>query len=199
MNTVPNRPFKAIVFDLDGTMIDSAPDLRVALNRLLAEHGRPALDLASVIKMVGDGVRKLVERGFAATGAAAPDADLDALTEKYLGFYEGHAADLSRPFPGVLAALAHFHGHGVALGVCTNKPHAATMEILKTFGMDGYFQAVVGGDSLDGIRKPDPRHLLAALEGLGVTADEAVMVGDNEHDMAVARASGVPVVAVAFG
>jgi len=199
MNSVPNRPFKAIVFDLDGTLIDSAPDLRVALNHLLAEYGRPALELAPVVKMIGDGVRKLVERGFAATGPAAPDAELDGLTERYLHFYEGHAADLSRPFPGAEAAVAHFHGRGLALGVCTNKPQAATMEILKTFGLDGYFQTVVGGDFLDGIRKPDPRHLLAVIERLGVTPHEAVMVGDNEHDMAVARAAGVPVVAVTFG
>lgn len=199
MNSVPSRPFKAVVFDLDGTLIDSAPDLRLAANHLLAENGRAPLTVGQVIKMVGDGVRKLVERAFAATGDAVSGADLDALGERFLHFYEGHAADLSRPFPGAEAAVAHLHGQGCVLGVCTNKPRQPALEILDALGLGGYIHTVLGGDSLDGIRKPDPRHLLATIERLGATPGEAVMVGDNENDVAVARAAGVPVIAVTFG
>ncbi len=199
VNSAPSRPFNAVVFDLDGTLIDSAPDLRVAANHLLAENGRSPLTVEQIIKMVGDGVPKLVERTFRATGDAVSGAQLDALGERFLHFYEGHAADLSRPFPGAVAAVAHLHGLGCVLGVCTNKPHAPAVAILDALGLGGYIHGVVGGDSLDGIRKPDPRHLLATIERLGATPDEAVMVGDNENDVAVAQAAGVPVIAVTFG
>lgn len=199
VNSVPGRPFKAIVFDLDGTLIDSAPDLRLASNHLLAENGRSPLTVEQVIKMIGDGVPRLVERAFQATGDGVSGTDLVAHVERFLNFYEGHAADLSRPFPGALAAVAHLHGQGCVLGVCTNKPHAPAVAILDALGLGGYIHTVLGGDSLDGIRKPDPRHLLATIERLGVTPGEAVMVGDNENDVAVAQAAGVPVIAVTFG
>ncbi len=198
-NSVPGRPFKAIVFDLDGTLIDSAPDLRMAANHLLTENGRSPLTVEQVIKMIGDGVPKLVERAFQATGDGVSGVDLVAHVERFLHFYEGHEADLSQPFPGALAAVAHLHGLGCVLGVCTNKPHAPAVAMLDALGLGGYIHTVVGGDSLDGIRKPDPRHLLATIERLGVTPGEAVMVGDNENDVAVARAAGVPVIAVTFG
>ena len=199
MNSVPSRPFKAVVFDLDGTLIDSAPDLRLSANRLLAENGRTPLSVEQVIKMVGDGVRTLVERAFEATGDGVSGAELDALGERFLHFYEGHAADLSRPFPGALDAVAHLHGLGCVLGVCTNKPHRPAVSILHALGLGGYIHTVLGGDSLGGIRKPDPRHLLCTIERLGATPGEAVMVGDNENDVAVARFAGVPVIAVTFG
>jgi phosphoglycolate phosphatase len=190
--------YDAIVFDLDGTLIDSEPDLRAAMNQTLAAYGREAVTRAQVIMMIGDGVPKLVERGFEATGDL-PVEGLDHAVEHFLGFYEGKAAELSTPFPGALAVLEDLQGLGLKLGVCTNKPQKPTEEILQVFGIKKHFSAVVGGDSLDGIRKPDGRHLAAVLERLNVATDRAVMVGDNHNDAATAQALGVPFVAVSFG
>jgi len=190
---------KAVVFDLDGTLIDSAPDLRVALNKLLAEHGRPPISVQQVKMMVGDGAAKLVERGFAATGSAPAFDQLPALTTAFLGFYEGNSADLTRPYPGVMVTLAALKARGLALGVCTNKPEAATREILQDLDMDEFFGAVLGGDSIDGARKPDPRLLQGVLDMLGVGSGQAVMVGDAANDIGAARALGIPAIAVSYG
>lgn len=190
--------FDAVVFDLDGTLMDSEPDLRAALNHTLAAHGRGAVGRDQVIMMIGDGVPKLVERGFEATGGP-PSAGLDRAVAEFLEFYEGEAAVLSTVFPGVVAALRHLQSLGLKLGVCTNKPERPTREILGTFELAGFFGAVVGGDSLNGVRKPDRRHLAAVLDNLAVASDRAVMVGDNHNDAATARALGVPFIAVSFG
>ncbi len=198
METAARQARKAIVFDLDGTLIDSAPDLRLALNRVLAARGRRDLGLDEVIGMLGDGAAKLVERAFAATGGLA-DGEVAALIGEFLDAYEGHGAELTRPYPGVRAVLARLREDGYGLAVCTNKPQRPSEEILAELGLDGFFSAVVGGDAVEGARKPDPRHLTAALRALGAAPRDAVMVGDNENDVAVARAAGVPVIAVAFG
>ncbi len=190
----------AVVFDLDGTLIDSAPDLRTAVNRMLAEKGRRALGLGAVTAMVGDGVHKLVERALTATGDGAPaGGELARATRRFIEFYEGHGAVLTRAYAGAVEALKCLRGEGYALGICTNKPQGPTREILDALGLGGYFSAVLGGDTLDGVRKPDPRHLLAAVERLGATPDRAVMVGDTENDVAAARGAGIPVIVVAFG
>ena len=184
--------FKAVVFDLDGTLIDSAPDLRVAVNKLLAEHGRLPLTLDQVKMMVGDGAAKLVERAFDATGGAPAGSDPAGLTTRFLAFYEGHSADLTRPYPGVEETLSDLKARGLALGICTNKPEAATLEVIRELNLDGFFDAVLGGDSIEGARKPDPRMLQAVLDTLGVGASEMVMVGDAANDVGVARAARRP-------
>ncbi|MFB3150223.1 MAG: HAD-IA family hydrolase, partial [Alphaproteobacteria bacterium] len=117
----------------------------------------------------------------------------------FIDFYEGHGAVLTRAYAGAVEALKRLSDEGYALGICTNKPHRATCEILGALDLEGYFSAVLGGDSLEGVRKPDPRHLLAAVERLGAARETAVMVGDTENDVAAARGAGVPVIAVAFG
>ena len=171
------REIEAVVFDLDGTLVDSAPDLQTAINRLLAEDGRRPLELDEVIGMIGDGATKLVERAYAATGGAGRDpADL---TGRFLAHYEGNAAVRTRPFPGVPETLAELGRRGMALGVCTNKPEAATREVLRDLDLARWFGAVVGGDSLPGVRKPDAAPLLAVLEQLNAAPAAAVMVGDN--------------------
>ncbi|MEK9752798.1 MAG: phosphoglycolate phosphatase [Rhodospirillaceae bacterium] len=193
-----SQRFNAVVFDLDGTLIDSEPDLRAALNKTLAESGRASVTRPQVVKMIGDGVPKLVERGFDATGGPPVDG-LEAAVKRFSANYEGHTSALSEVFPGVPAALAELKRQGLRLGVCTNKPQKPTEEILADFGLAGLIDAAVGGDALGGVRKPDGRHLAAVLEKLDAAPDRAVMVGDNHNDAGVARALGVPFVAVSFG
>ncbi|WP_374449512.1 phosphoglycolate phosphatase [Stella sp.] len=192
------RRFPAIVFDFDGTLVDSADDLRTALNRLLAEAGLPPHPIAAVRRMIGDGVAKLVERGFAAAGRPVAADELAAQTRHFLAIYEPISADSTRPYPGVPETLAALVGAGHRLGLCTNKPERASRLMLARLGLDRFLSSVVGGDTLP-VKKPDPAPLLAAIAGLGLSPSAALMVGDNEHDVATARAAGVPVVAVSWG
>jgi phosphoglycolate phosphatase len=196
----PSCPgLKAVVFDLDGTLIDSAPDLASALNRLLAREGLGPVALAQVQTMIGDGVAKLVERGFAVRGRNLSAGELGDLARRYVADYEPNSAVETRPFPGAREALGELRAAGLALGVCTNKPEAATRAILAAFGMDPFIAAVVGGDTLPGARKPDPATLRETLARLGAGAGQAIAVGDSPNDVAAARAAGVPIVAVSFG
>lgn len=198
--TVSSIPsFAGIAFDFDGTLIDSAPDLRAALNRLLAHEGLDPLALPQVAAMIGDGVAKLVERGFAAAGRPVADTALDALATRFTADYEINACVETRPFPDVRRTLEKLRGDGARLAVCTNKPERATREILVALGLDALFAAVVGGDTVPGARKPAPEPLAAALRMLGVAPADAAMVGDSTNDVATARALGIPVVAVGYG
>jgi phosphoglycolate phosphatase len=187
-----------IVFDLDGTLIDSAPDLQAAANTVLREHGRAALDLATIRRFIGDGVRKLVERAFAATGPALDDAALDRATAHYVGLYEAAASVLTRPYDGVAATLGRLSAAGLRLAVCTNKPAAAADIVLGELGLKPFFAGISGGDSV-AHRKPDPAHVLDALARIDGVVAEAVMVGDNEHDIAAGKAAGLATVAVTYG
>lgn len=188
----------AVVFDLDGTLIDSAGDLAAALNRMLGEAGRPTVALAQVKRMIGDGSAKLIERGFAATGSVPAPAILKARLARFLELYEADSANLTRPYDGVAETLAALARRGLKLGVCTNKPDAATRRVLDELDLGSHFAAVAGGDAF-AVRKPDPGHLLGLLDRLGVSPDAAIMVGDNEHDAAAARAAGLPIVLVSYG
>ncbi|MFL5224252.1 MAG: HAD hydrolase-like protein, partial [Microvirga sp.] len=151
---------EAILFDLDGTLVDSAGDLRDALNALLAEEGLAPLDLQGVKGMVGDGVAKLVERGLAARGASLDR--LPARVARFMALYEPNAARLTRPCPQVAETLESLRQRGLRLAVVTNKPHAATMRILEALDLARFFDAVVGGDTLSR-RKPDAAPLLHAM------------------------------------
>ncbi|WP_316980024.1 phosphoglycolate phosphatase [Shumkonia mesophila] len=201
MNHLPGPGPQAIVFDLDGTLIDSAPDLQAAINRTLAADGRPPLSVEAVKAMVGDGVPKLVERAFAATGGL-PGGGADALAAWVARFgedYENCGFPLTRPFAGTLPVLAALGDAGFKLALCTNKPQAATVEILDRLDLARFFDAVVGGDAVPGVRKPHPGHLLAALAALGVEPARAAMVGDHLNDLSCARGAGMPVVLCAYG
>jgi phosphoglycolate phosphatase len=161
--------------------------------------GRRALALDEVIGMIGDGAAKLVQRAFHAAGGALDEDALQSLTTRFLSFYEGHATDSTRPYPEVPEVLATLREENWSLGVCTNKPERAAREVLRDLDLAGFFDAVVGGDSLEGVKKPDPRLLLAVLHRLEASSAEAVMVGDNANDVQVARAAGVPVIIRAGG
>ncbi|MCS6987330.1 MAG: phosphoglycolate phosphatase [Sphingomonadaceae bacterium] len=186
-----------VVFDLDGTLVDTAPDLAAALNHALAVLGRPPVAPASVRTMVGRGARALLERGLATTGGASPEL-VEAGLDPFLDHYRAHIARLSRPFPGVEPTLDRLAAAGRRLAVCTNKPEALTHALLAKLGWTGRFAAVLGADSRP-FRKPDPRHLWAAIEAAGGSPADAVFVGDTAVDLATARAAGVRFVLAAFG
>ncbi|MGH6962616.1 MAG: HAD hydrolase-like protein, partial [Dongiaceae bacterium] len=166
-----------LIFDLDGTLIDSAPDLHQSLNAVLREQGRAGVQLADVRSMVGDGAARLVERGFADTGAPVDRAALPGLVERFLHHYAAGRHAMTTAFPGVAETLTELADAGCRLGVCTNKPYRPTLEILDILGLAGRFGAVTGGDSLT-VRKPHPGHLLTTIDMLGGRPGDAVMVGD---------------------
>lgn len=196
MNAITRFP--AVIFDFDGTLIDSAPDIAQALNHVLAAAGRPVLALDDVKMMIGDGAPVLVECGFAATGPALTGAALVTQQQQFMAVYADLPADPACLYPGVIDTLMALKAAGHRLGLCTNKPAAITHDLLPELGLYGFFDAVAGGDTVAD-RKPHPAPLLWVMERLGVGADAALMVGDNANDVATARGAGIPVVAVSYG
>lgn len=189
-------PLRALLLDLDGTLVDSARDLQEALNAMLAEEGLRPVGLEECKGMIGDGGGKLVERALAATGG--DPARQPACLARFLARYEAEPTRHTRPYPGVVETLERARARGLKLAVVTNKPEAATHLVLEALGLAGLFDAVVGGDTLPR-RKPDPDPVLLALDRLGVAPGDALMVGDNHHDVNAARAAGVASVAVTYG
>lgn len=190
------RRLDVVVCDLDGTLIDSAPELAAALNEILTGHGRPGVTIAEVKTMIGDGIAKLVERGFIATGAPLAADELAAAARQMEELYTTAAP--SELYPRVLETLDRLRQRGCKLAVCTNKPLAPALQILDGLGIRDYFASVVSGDSL-GARKPNPAPLRAILDELGTTPASAVMVGDSAIDVITAKAAGVTVIAVSYG
>jgi phosphoglycolate phosphatase len=187
-----------VVFDLDGTLVDTAPDLIGALNQILGEHGHPGLPLESARVVVGHGARAMLERGFAAVGESLAPARLNRLFERFIELYTGRIALESRPFPGAVAALDRLAGAGARLAVCTNKRTDLSLELLEALDLRRRFAAIIGPD-LAPAPKPDPRHLIAAIEAAGAAAAGAVMVGDSRADAEAALGASIPMVAVSFG
>ena len=187
-----------LLCDLDGTLVDSAPDLADSLNRALAAAGRRTLAYDTVRRFIGDGTRKLVERGFAATGAPLAEPALDAALARFMADYSKHAIDNTRPYPDVVETLARLRQDGIVLGICTNKPEAPTRSMLAALDLARFFAGISAGDSCSA-RKPDPGHVQDALARIGATPDRAAMVGDSEHDVAAGRAAGLKTIAVTYG
>jgi phosphoglycolate phosphatase len=188
-------PFDVVVFDLDGTLADTAPDLAASLNHVLAELGRPGVPAESVRHLIGHGARALLRRGLAATGEVS-----EALVERgyplFLEYYGAHICDGTAAYEGLQQALDEMADAGAALAVCTNKNEALTSKLIAALGWESRFAAVVGGDSLP-VRKPDPGPLLEAIARAG--GGRAAFVGDSIVDADTARAAGVKFVAVSFG
>jgi phosphoglycolate phosphatase len=189
---------RTIVFDLDGTLVDTAPDLLASLNVLLAREGLDPVDPAAGRTMIGGGIKPLIERGLAQQGRVFTPAHVDDLFAVYVAHYAEHIADLSRPFPGVETALDAFAARQDRLAVCTNKLAWLAVRLLDRLGLSERFDAICGQDTFR-VRKPDPEVLRLTVEAAGGTLADAVMVGDSATDIRTARAAGVPVVAVDFG
>ncbi|MEW6389785.1 MAG: HAD-IA family hydrolase [Pseudomonadota bacterium] len=187
-----------IAFDLDGTLVDTAPDLVGSLNAILAQESLPALPFDEVRLMVGRGARALLERGFAAAGAPLDAEHAPALVQRFIALYLTRIADESAPFPGVVETLTELKGAGARLVVCTNKLTHLSVALLDATGLTPFFDAVVGADSAPAA-KPDGRHVAAAVAAVGGDVARAVMVGDSINDALGARNAGVPSVLVSFG
>ncbi len=182
------------VFDLDGTLVDSAPDLHAALDRLMAGRGLPGFVRAEVVAMIGDGAKVLVERALAARDQPFDQPALDAFLEDY----GANAAVETAPFAGIREVVAGLVRDGWRLAVCTNKPVSPAITLLRDLGLADHFAAIGGGDSYP-TRKPDPAHLLATLQDAGGRASDAVMIGDHHNDMAAASGAGVRPIFAGWG
>ena len=187
-----------LVFDLDGTLVDTAPDLFTALNVVLADAGHAPVEAEIARTMVGRGARMMITRAFAARGAAIEGAALDRANERFLAVYEGCIADGSRAFPGVEPALDRFAAAGYRLAVCTNKYERLSKLLLEALGLSGRFAAIAGQETF-GVCKPHPDHILKTVAAAGGDPATAIMVGDSVTDVDAARAAKVPIVGVTFG
>jgi phosphoglycolate phosphatase len=185
---------RTLLLDLDGTLVDTVPDLTAALNRLMRARGLPDFSHDQVAGMVGDGVAMLVARAFAAHGRQADPAAVAAMSEDYTA----HVAVGSKLYPDVLPVLAGLAQDGWRLAVCTNKPELAARRLLQAVGLLQLMAAVGGGDSFP-VRKPDPRHLLETLAQAGGRRDAVVMLGDHHNDVVAARGARIPAIFAAWG
>ncbi|MFV2035314.1 MAG: phosphoglycolate phosphatase [Halocynthiibacter sp.] len=190
MQNIANTParFKGVVFDLDGTLVDSAPDLCAAANRMLAGLGAPALSLDQVISFIGNGVPKLVERCLAAR--ALPAACQTEALGAFSRFYAADLATLTRPYSGVTDMLEKLQGARIKMAVCTNKPESAARRLCSIMGLSQFMAAIVGGDTLS-VRKPEAAPLLHVIQMLELTTQDVLYVGDSETDYLTARAANV--------
>jgi phosphoglycolate phosphatase len=189
---------RIVVFDLDGTLVDTAPDLINALNFVLDREGLPPVPLASARNMIGAGARKLIERGLELDGRAAGVADIARLTSDFIDYYAAHIADTSRPFEGLESALDDLQALGYRFAVCTNKLEWLSKLLLDRLGLSSRFSAICGADTF-GVSKPDPAILRQTIARAGGQLSHAIMVGDAGPDVGVARRAGVPVIGVEFG
>jgi phosphoglycolate phosphatase len=186
----------AVIFDLDGTLVDTAPDLMAATNHVLALMKRRAISMPEVRAFVGHGAKNLIIRSMNATGDPVDDRTLDFYHAEFLRYYERNIAVDSVPFPGAIALLQRLSSNGTQLGVCTNKLEGLSVRLLEALGLSKYFGAVIGPDTIN-IAKPDPAPYKETLRRLG--ASRSIMVGDSETDILTARAAQVPIIAVTFG
>jgi len=187
-----------IVFDLDGTLVDTAPDLISALNHVLVREGLSPVPLASARNMIGAGARKLLERGLEAEGRTVTVDELNRMTVDFIDFYAAHIADASRPFEGLEAALDDLASQGHRLAVCTNKLEWLSRRLLDALGLSRRFAAICGADTF-GVSKPDPAILRQTVAKAGGAITSSIMVGDSGNDVGVARRAGMPVIGVSFG
>ena len=187
-----------IVFDLDGTLIDTAPDLVDTLNVVFAREGWPPVPYDTARKLIGGGARMMIARGIAAEGIAIEPARLERLFADFIAHYTEHVADRSRPFPGLTDALDGLAAGGYRFAVCTNKLERLSVLLLKQLKLADRFAAICGQDTF-GMQKPDPEVLRRTIAAAGGSPPHSIMIGNSATDIRTARAAGIPVIAVDFG
>jgi phosphoglycolate phosphatase len=187
-----------IVFDLDGTLIDTAPDLISTLNLIVTREGLPPVPYDDARRMIGGGARGMIEKALAADGRPGSKAELDRLFSAFIEQYAAHIADHSRPYPQLEATLDHLGATGHRLAVCTNKLEWLSVRLLNILKLTSHFAAICGQDTF-GVQKPNPEVLRRTILRAGGEPDRAIMVGDSGTDVRTARAATVPVIAVDFG
>jgi phosphoglycolate phosphatase len=187
-----------IVFDLDGTLIDTAPDLIHTLNLVLTQEGLPAIRYAEARNLIGEGAQVMIQRALAAEGRDVTDAEMERLYGAFIDHYSEHIADRSRPFPGLDRALDDLDGAGFKLAVCTNKLEWLSLRLLEALSLTRRFAAICGPDTF-GVQKPDPEIFRQTVRRAGGEPSRAIMIGDSKTDVHTGRAARVPVIAVDFG
>ena len=187
-----------IIFDLDGTLVDSAPDLNACGNRILSQINEQPVSLEQSKTFIGDGVRIFIEKTLSFVGRSISLEELNVIERLFLKDYQKHSAELSEPYPGVVTALTKLKEAGFEMGVCTNKPQEASERLLETLKLSQFFSKIAGGDYY-AVRKPNKHHLLQLIDDLNGSPEKTLMVGDNEHDAAMARDGLVYFVFCAYG
>ena len=190
--------FSTLLFDLDGTIIDSAPDVCASINQTLSAMGRPPITVDDTKSLVGFGARALCEKTLAIAGKPGNEKDINFLLTGFLDWYRKNPSEHTVIFPGALKALSLFKDAGIQLGICTNKPEATCFPVLDALKLRHFFSSVICGDTLE-FRKPDPRHIFHTLDDMGADASSAAFVGDSEADIEAAHNAGIPCVLVTFG
>lgn len=191
-------PARTIVFDLDGTLIDTAPDLIDTLNVVFEREGLPPVQHEIARNLIGGGARGMIARGIAAEGREVAPAKLEQMFADFIAHYSVHIADRSRPFPGLVDALDELAGLGCRFAVCTNKLERLSVLLLETLKIADRFEAICGQDTF-GVQKPDPEILRLTIAAAGGRLQDAIMIGDSVTDIRTAKAAGIPVIAVDFG
>jgi phosphoglycolate phosphatase len=194
----PAMTIATVVFDLDGTLVDTAPDLVDTLNVVFAREGFPALPYETARNLIGGGARAMIAHGIEAEGRVLAAAEHERLFNDFIAYYAAHIADRSRPFPGLTDALDTLAGSGYRFAVCTNKLEGLSVLLLRKLGLADRFATICGQDTF-GIEKPDPDVLRRTIAAAGGIPERAIMIGDSLTDIRAARAAGVPVIAVDFG
>ena len=187
-----------IVFDLDGTLVDTAPDLVRSLNHTIAAYDLEPVTYQDLTHLVGQGARMMIRRAFDLRNHSLSEDQIPALLSRFLDHYQRDMPGGSKPYPGLIEALERLKAEGFILAVCTNKMETLARPLLKSLNLDGYFAALTGGDSFP-VRKPDPAHLTQTITLAGGNPENAVMIGDSINDILAARNANLPSIAVPFG
>jgi len=196
METILSAP--TVVFDLDGTLVDTAPDLVSSLNHTISAKDLAPVTYEDLTHLVGHGARAMIDRSFRLRGRPLDEAEMPAMIDRFVEHYLAGMPGKSRPYPGLLAALDRLKASGMILAVCTNKMESLARPLIEGLGMSGYFAAITGGDTF-AVRKPDAKHLVGTVDLAGGEIGSTVMVGDSLNDLKVAVNAGVPSIGVPFG
>lgn len=194
-----SRPLSPLaIFDLDGTLVDTAADLVSSLNHTIAAAGLAPVTYEDLTHLVGQGARVMIRRAFALRQVELPEAELETLYERFITHYRAEMPGESRPYPGIITVLDALSASGITLAVCTNKTEILALPLLEKLGLTQYFAAITCGDTFE-FRKPDARHILGTIEKAGGDVQHSIMVGDSINDILAAKNAAVPSIGVTFG